>query len=97
MSKYIEVVSRFEDMSPRGHLKLLRDGDGDIIVAVYNDDGNGYIDTFADIEFCTGMGGGSSPNTFKALLALMEAMEMDNQESPHKNPDAPKQEQEKGK
>ena len=76
--KYIESASRHEDMSPDGKLRLVRDGDGDIIVCIQKGEDYDYIS--ADVEFCTiGMGGGRSPKTFNALLNLMVAMEEDNE------------------
>jgi hypothetical protein len=77
------AVSRKEDMSYRGQLKVLTDAEGDIHVAVFCDDGDGNIDSMASIEFCNcGIGGGKSPNTMKALRELMKAMELDNQQTP---------------
>jgi hypothetical protein len=79
----MQPVSRKEDMSPRGQLKLHQDDDGDYYVSVYQDDGNGMIVEWATVEFCMcGMGGGKSPNTRKALVELAKAMELDNEESP---------------
>jgi hypothetical protein len=53
------VIARKEDMSVNGCLRLFRQEDGDICVAVIADNG----DT-AGVEFCSvGMGGGRSPNT----------------------------------
>ena len=76
---YVSDVKRAEDMSPRGHLHLSLDGDGDVIVAVKSDDGTGRIIEWASVEFCTvGIGGGGSPRTYKALRALMVAMAEDN-------------------
>jgi len=77
------AVSRKEDMSQRGQLKVLIDAEGDIHVAVYSDDGDGTIDSTASVEFCScGMGGGKSPNTMKALRELVKAMDLDNKETP---------------
>ena len=79
----MEPVSRKEDMSPRGQLKLQQDDDGDFYVSVYSDDGDGVITESATVEFCTcGMGGGQSPHTRKALIELAKAMELDNEERP---------------
>lgn len=76
-------VSRREDMSPRGQLRVLVDEEGDIHVAVYSDDGTGFIDNSASIEFCScGIGGGKSPNTMRALRELAKAMELDNNQYP---------------
>lgn len=76
------VVKRNEDMSPRGHLKLLIQDDGDIIVSVYPEE-NGLIQMGGSVEFCAiGSGGGRSIHTIAALRALAEAMELDNKERP---------------
>lgn len=74
-----QIVKRIEDMSPRGYLKLLQQDDGDIIVAVYPEEG-GLIQPGGSVEFCTS--GGRSPRTHKALRALMVAMAADNAERP---------------
>lgn len=75
----MEDVSRLEDMSAVGSLRLSLDGDNDVIVAIYPQRDDGLIDVGVDVEFCTiGMGGGGSPRTYKALRALMVAMALDN-------------------
>lgn len=80
----MKLVRRREDMSAVGHLVLLQDNDGDMIIAVYADDHNaGKVTSFADVEFCTiGTGGGKSPHTLEALRNLMKAIELDNEEYP---------------
>lgn len=79
----VTSVSRKEDMSPSGQLKILIDVEGDIHIAVFSDDGDGVIENFASVEFCScGIGGGKSPHTRKALRDLAKAMELDNYESP---------------
>lgn len=79
----MEPVSRKEDMSPRGQLRISTDDDGDIYVSVFEDDGDGLIEIMASVEFCTcGTGGGQSPKTRAALIALAEAMREDNEERP---------------
>jgi hypothetical protein len=81
-------VSRKEDMSLRGQLRVFIDVEGDIHVAVYEDDGTGFIENSASVEFCScGMGGGKSPNTLKALHQLLKAMELDNEETPSRKGD----------
>ena len=78
---FIDNVARNEDMSPRGYLRLLLDNDGDVIVAVAQDDGNGFIESVSSVEFCTiGMGGGGSQRTYRALRELMIAMDEDNKD-----------------
>jgi hypothetical protein len=72
-------VEREEDMSPDGKLKLIQQDDGDIIVVV-QESLSEFRATSASVEFCIpGTGGGTSPETHKALLHLMEAMAADNE------------------
>ena len=78
----MRVVKRNEDMSRVGYLKVLVQGDGDIIVAVYPQEDE-MVGIGGSVEFCIpGTGGGRSPRTHAALRALAEAMERDNQERP---------------
>lgn len=73
-----QFVARKEDMSPNGRLRLFKEQDGDICVAVIDNEGN-----MTDVQFCTvGMGGGKSGKTLAALDALALAMMEDNQEQP---------------
>lgn len=66
-------TARLEDMSPNGHLRVSLDNCGDVSVEVF--DGK----AFASVEFCTGAGGcGKSPRVRQALIALMVAIEADN-------------------
>lgn len=82
--KYVPDVMRREDMSRRGFLRILRQGDGDIIVAIASCENDTLSRTEA-VEFCTGItGGGKSPHTFMALRRLAEAMDQDNQEDPER-------------
>ena len=78
-----EMVSRQEDMSPRGKLELTIEKDGDVIVTVYPDPTNdGGLDPAASpasVQFCTS--GGQSPRTLHALRSLFEAMVADNLDS----------------
>lgn len=72
-----EIIARREDMGA-GRLQLIRQEDGDMCLAVIDDEG--YM---AGIEFCTsGSGGGRSPKVLAALYALAEAMIEENQERP---------------
>lgn len=77
------MAERFEDMSPRGRLRILQQDDGDMIVCVIEDPDSrsGCAGLMASVEFCTS--GGQSPKTRTALLALMEAMAAENAERPH--------------
>lgn len=80
-------VQRFEDMSPEGCLRLFRQEDGDIIVCAVPDpedcDRRRLPPFGISVEFCEcGGGGGQSPHTRRALLALWEAIERDNAEHP---------------
>lgn len=69
-----EIVRRLEDMSVHGMLQLLIQADGDVIVAVMQDNGK-----MVDVEFCApGAGGGGSRRTWNALRALAAAMKADN-------------------
>lgn len=70
-----ERVRRREDMSPDGTLELIREEDGDIIVAVRESGEKGFG---SQVQFCTSQGGGSSFNTWIALCHLMRAMQEDN-------------------
>lgn len=71
-------IARKEDMSTSGRLRLLRQDDGDMCVAIIDEEG-----TMASVEYCTpGTGGGKSPKTLHALRALALAMMEDNQADP---------------
>jgi len=77
----IKCVTRAEDMSPDGRLRIWKQEDGDLIVEVVPE--SSKQEPSASVEFCTvGSGGGRSPHTRKALVALMEAIKRDNAESP---------------
>lgn len=77
-------VERRDDMSPDGKLTLMLQRDGDVVVSIvkgYSDDMERF--ETADVEFCAGGGGGGrSMKTREALVALMVAMESDNEERP---------------
>ena len=61
-----------DDMG-QGQLRVMFDGDKDVIIAIWPEDGPSV-----SLEFCTsGNGGGKSPNVRAALIALMVAMEKD--------------------
>jgi hypothetical protein len=67
-------VARCGDMTPLGDsvLRIVLDSDNDVCV-----------EAWGSLEFCNGGGGGGqSPNTRAALIALMAAMEQDNAEKP---------------
>lgn len=84
----MEKVSRKEDMSPRGQLRVFADDDGDIHVTVFADDGSGRIEAMASVEFCTSVtGGGRSPATRRALIELAKAMREDNESHPERSGD----------
>lgn len=77
-----DMVTRYEDMSIDGFMRLFRQDDGDIIVSLFRG-GRGGRAKMCDVEFCEpGSGGGRSSHTRKALMALMVAMEKDNEERP---------------
>jgi len=70
-------VGRFGDMSQHANMRVGLDNDNDVYVSVYDHEGG------ANVEFCTQFGGGGkSPNTRIALIALMVAMEQDNADTP---------------
>lgn len=79
-----KVYSRHEDMSADGKLSLMMEDDGDVIITVqnsqetlrYRQPGESHV------QFCTYSGGSRSLRTRNALIALMEAIEADNQEYP---------------
>lgn len=73
-----EFVTRNEDMSQQGRLRLFKQDDGDICVTVIDASGES-----AGIEFCSiGMGGGKSAHTLTALNDLALAMIEDNKAYP---------------
>lgn len=74
------VTTRKEDMSVRGMLRLIKQDDGDIIIAVHKQTHDGLRSGGESVEFCSS--GGHSPNTRAALYALFDAMEKDNAEYP---------------
>lgn len=64
-------VARIGDMSQTDALRVGLDSDGDVYLSITN--------PLEGVEFCTiGSGGGKSPRTQEALIALMTAMEADN-------------------
>lgn len=64
-------IARIGDMSPTDALRVGFDNEGDICLSTTN--------PLEGVEFCTtGSGGGKSPKTRAALIALMVAMEEDN-------------------
>jgi hypothetical protein len=72
---------RLEDMSARGQLRLFREEDGDIIVSIVPEGDDGRLKRSVSVQFCLpGSGGGGSPRTFKALQALLVAMQEDNED-----------------
>ena len=63
------------------------DNDGDMdqmLEIIQSEDGDIHIYTYmCDLRFRTPMiGGGASPRTWRALMDLMDAMELDNKERP---------------
>ena len=74
-------AERFEDMSPRGRLRVLQQDDGDMLVAVVEDPDGDHGGILVGVEFCTS--GGKSPKTLEALRNLMRAMAEDNADRPH--------------
>lgn len=75
--------SRFEDMSPRGHLVLMQQEDGDIILTIRPDPDDPPVSIWSvSCEFCTMPGGGQSPKVLAALRRLMDAIDEENAERP---------------
>ena len=73
----MEIYKRYEDMSQLGHIQLLVEDDGDVILTVYPDpDAGQHFGTSA--QFCTVAGGGQSHKTRMALIQLIEAIKEDN-------------------
>lgn len=74
------AVTRTGDMSPDGRLQVVIQKDGDVILRVVPPKAEMELKT---VEFCSLFcGGGRSPNTIKALYQLVEAMKLDNANSP---------------
>lgn len=70
----MRYARRVEDMSTTGSLQVMHNNDGDVFVCVVGEDG-----ASAGVEFCIpGTGGGNSPRTHAALIALLDAMQADN-------------------
>lgn len=67
----LRSVARPSDTAPASHLAVLQDTDGDVTVCVITNGGREQN----EVEFCAS--GGKSPNTRRALVALMKAMEAD--------------------
>ncbi|MEM1113232.1 MAG: hypothetical protein AAGI11_15075 [Pseudomonadota bacterium] len=99
-SQFVELASRFaplrvneyvrrrDDMSATGLLTLCMDDDGDACIGISKEDcDNGQHGGSVTLEFCTFMaGGGKSPHTRRALIALMNAVRLDNIEHPLPTP-----------
>lgn len=74
-------VERSDDMSPHGDgvLQVMLDSDHDVVVSIRE------LHQTSSVEFCTGPGGGHSPKTREALIALMVAIEQDNKARPDRS------------
>lgn len=69
-----DSVRRRDDMSAADVMQVGIDESGDLQLSLWTSEGG-----YSSVEFCSGAGGGGrSPNTRKALIALMVAMEADN-------------------
>lgn len=77
-------AGRVGDMRPpeRTHMRVGFDADGDVWIEVWEHREGEEFGRSSVIEFCTYTGGGRSPRTREALIALMVAMEEDNREEP---------------
>lgn len=75
-----ELIKRRDDMG-QGHLVLLVQDDGDVIVEVRTRNSFVSCPPSYQVEFCApGTGGGGSIHTWEALRVLAVAMEQDNKE-----------------
>ena len=75
-------VGRLGDMSPRAALRVGLDGDNDVYLSTPGASFGGSD----GLEFCNGLlGGGRSPRTRAALIALMVAIEQDNANDPSRD------------
>lgn len=73
-----QTVTRICDMRDGFKLQVMRSGvDGDIHVSMMRESDRISFDS---VEFCAS--GSQSPNTFKALINLIEAMKKDSAERP---------------
>lgn len=73
------MIERPEDMSPDGRLSLFRDSEGDIHVRVIPplERADHHAPSIEFVTHCQ-----RSPRTVAALVALLEAMRLDNEERP---------------
>lgn len=79
----VKSVSRNEDYSPDGKLKVLIGEDGDVSIAIKQGTHPYGCEPFLPtLKFCTYAGRGRSMNTLRALYSLVEAIEKDNKENP---------------
>ncbi len=67
----LRSITRPSDMAPDAALVVLQELDGDVIVCVTNNGGREQT----EVQFCAS--GGKSPNTRRALIHLMNAMQDD--------------------
>lgn len=80
------ITERLESMSPQGFLRLMRQGDGDMVLSVGEGGCDGGLEQFATVEFCTPFsGGGGSSRTYAALIQLAAAMAADNLDDLQRN------------
>lgn len=75
MSDILEI----NDSINEGVLRVIKTEDGDICLSCINND-NGRM---VGVQFCTLRGGGRSPETLKALIALHEAIKKDKLNGDH--------------
>lgn len=72
-----EFFDRRDDMG-MGRLRLILDGDADVIVEVIDPEGHSLA-----VEFCTSfVGGGRSPKVREALLKVIQAIREENLTTP---------------
>lgn len=73
----LEFFERKDDMG-LGRLRMIMDGDADVIIEVISTEGESLA-----LEFCTSVtGGGRSPKVREALFNLMKAIRDENETNP---------------
>jgi hypothetical protein len=70
-------IARLDDNN-KSRLRIYQQNDGDMLLTVVDPEGHQL-----SVHFCTFQGGGRSPRVHKALLSLLAAVHLDNQNDPH--------------
>ncbi len=79
------IYTRRDDMSAEGLVTVLKQDDGDVILGIVARTYRCGPLLRLSVEFC--LDGGHSEHTRRALIALAEAIELDNQERPIVQPE----------